>query len=603
MARTISIGNQDFESIRTKDCFYIDKTDFIREWWESQDVVTLITRPRRFGKTLNMSMLEKFFSAEYAGRSDLFEGLEIWKQEEYRSLQGTYPVIMVSFADVKEITFEQTRKVMCRILWLLFEKFSFLLEGDLLSESEKNDFRKVTAEMEDSVAVFSLKMLSLYLSRYYGKKVIILLDEYDTPMQEAYVNGYWEELVTFTRSFFNATFKTNPYLERAVMTGITRVSRESMFSDLNNLEVVTITSEKYRDSFGFTEEEVFTALDEFGLSDRKEEVKRWYDGFMFGSRADIYNPWSIINYLDKRNVGLYWVNTSSNSLAGKLVREGSPELKMTMERLLQGESFAVRLDEQIVFGELDRGDEAVWSLLLASGYLKAVRHTFNVELGKAEYELQLTNREVRAMFEGMIEGWFGRCRGVNNAFLKALLSDDLKSMNAYMNKVALQTFSYFDTGTNPSEQEPERFYHGFVLGMMVELADRYVLTSNRESGFGRYDIMLEPKQVNKTAGASAMDASPMDASSASALISDAPMQNAPVPDAVINNRGGDAIIIEFKVQDAEEEAELSDTVAEALEQIERKKYEAALVARGIPRERIRKYGFAFCGKKVLIGKA
>lgn len=601
MARTVSIGNQDFESLRTKNCFYVDKTNFIREWWESEDVVTLINRPRRFGKTLNMNMLEKFFSAEYAGRGDLFEGLDIWKEEKYRGLQGTYPVIMVSFADVKEPTFAQTRKVICRIFWMLFQKFRFLLEGDLLTESEKNDFRKISVDMEDNVAVFSLKTLSFYLSRYYGKKVIILLDEYDTPMQEAYVNGYWEELVSFTRSFFNATFKTNPYLERAVMTGITRVSiasyeaLESMFSDLNNLKVVTSTSEEYRECFGFTEEEVFTALDEFGLSDRREEIKRWYDGFIFGSRTDMYNPWSIINYLDKRNVGLYWVNTSSNSLAGKLVREGSPELKMTMEGLLRGETFAASLDEQIVFGELEQGDEAVWSLLLASGYLKAVHHKFNAELGKAEYELQLTNREVRVMFEGMIEGWFGRCRGVNNAFLKALLSDDLKAMNAYMNKVALQTFSYFDTGTNPSEQEPERlasccdrtgaangsslcystnlqceasashFYHGFVLGMMVELADRYVLTSNRESGFGRYDVMLEPRQGGTKSAA-------------------------------LN-----AIIMEFKVQDAEDEAELSDTVKSALEQIEQKNYEAVFVAKGIPRERIRKYGFAFCGKRVMIG--
>ncbi len=567
MARTVSIGNQDFESLRLKNSFYVDKTGFIREWWESEDVVTLITRPMRFGKTLTLNMLEKFFSVEYAGRGDLFDGLAIWKEEKYRSLQGTYPVLMVSFADVKENTFAQTRKAMCRILRFLYDKFSFLLEGDLLSESEKKDFRKISAEMEDNEASFSLKMLSLYLSRYYGKKVIILLDEYDTPMQEAYLNGYWEEMVAFTRNFFNATFKTNPYLERAVLTGITRISRESMFSDLNNLEVVSITSGKYVNSFGFTEEEVFTALGEFDLSDRKEEVKSWYDGFVFGSHAEIYNPWSIINYLDKRCVGLYWVNTSSNSLAGKLVREGSPELKMNMERLLQGKSFVVRLEEQIVFSDLDQGDEAVWSLLLASGYLKAVHHAFNADLGKAEYELQLTNREVRAMFEGIIEGWFGRCRGVSNAFLKALLTDNLKGMNAYMNKVALQTFSYFDTAANPSE--PERFYHGFVLGMMVELADRYVLTSNRESGFGRYDVMLEPRQDTGVSDALELD----------------------------------AVIIEFKVQDMEEEEKLSDTVEAALQQIDKKKYDTALVAKGIPQNRIRKYGFAFCGKKVLIGRA
>lgn len=578
MARTVSIGNQDFESIRRENYFYVDKTHFIKEWWECGDSVTLINRPRRFGKTLNMNMLEKFFSVEYAGREDLFQGLCIWEEEKYRALQGTYPVIMLSFAKVKETTYRNAQKKMCQIIASVYNHFCYLLNREKLNEQEMEYFRKISVDMEEYVATDAIGVLSEILFRYYGKKVIVLLDEYDTPMQEAYVNGYWEEIASFTRSLFNATFKTNPYLERALMTGITRVSRESMFSDLNNLEIVTVTSEKYMDSFGFTEEEVFTALNEFGLSGRKEEVKEWYDGFIFGSISDIYNPWSIINYLDKGKLGLYWINTSSNSLAGKLVREGSPELKMTMEKLLRGETFAIILDEQIVFSELEQGDEAVWNLLLASGYLKAVQHTFNALLRKEEYELKLTNLEVQVMFERLIEGWFGRCSYVNNAFLKALLMGDLKAMNTYMNKVASQTFSYFDTGANASEQEPERFYHGFVLGMMVELADKYVLTSNRESGFGRYDVMLEPRQ-----GAESLYTSGLEATA--------------------NNLERDAIIIEFKVQDSDTEAELADTVKEALKQIEEKQYEATLRARGIPAKRIKRYGFAFCGKKVLIGKA
>ena len=561
MAETIAIGIQNFDKLREENYFYIDKTSFIRDWWEHGDDVTLIARPRRFGKTLNMSMMEAFFSLDYAGREDLFEGLSIWEEEKYRVLQGTYPVIFLSFANVKEENFESTSYRIRQLLMKIYEKNAFLEESNCLSEAEKEYFNRMRTGMSEVDAPMALYQLSDYLCRYYGKKVIIILDEYDTPMQEAYINGYWEQLVSFTRSLFNSTFKTNPYLARAIMTGITRVSKESIFSDLNNLEVVTTTSDKYASAFGFTEDEVFSALERYGYGDRQEQVKYWYDGFTFGTHKDIYNPWSILNFLDKGKFATYWANTSSNSLIEKLIREGDESVKETFECLLRNEAIYCPIDEQVVYNQLDDDEDAIWSLFLASGYLKVLFYEDKVPGKSQMYELAVTNGEVLDMFCNMVRRWFKKTGKDYHGFIKALLECNLKDMNSYMNEVALKTFSVFDTGKNPSRTEPERFYHGFVLGLLVDLSEEYVVTSNRESGFGRYDVVMEPKDL----------------------------------------KNGEAFILEFKVRDTADEQSLKDTVRAAHDQIEEKRYDTHLIAKGIPEENIHKFGFAFEGKQVLIG--
>ena len=561
MPKVIGIGKQRYDRIIENNLFYIDKTMFIKEWWENQDDVTLITRPRRFGKTLNMDMLKCFFSNEYKDRGDLFEGLDIWKEEKYREIQGTYPVIFLSFAKIKQNTYKDAIAGIKRIICDEIQKYIFLKDWDGLADAEKNNLKNITYGMDDVTAQEAIASLSNYLSRYYGKNVIILLDEYDTPMQEAYVNGYWEELVSFTRSFFNATFKSNLYLERAVITGITRVSKESIFSDLNNLKVITVESDEYSDTFGFSEEEVFLALDDFNLSDKKQIVKEWYDGFTFGSQRDIYNPWSIINFLENKKIDTYWADTSSNSLINHLIKKSVPEIKELMELLLKRGSIEVTFDDQIVFNQLDKSKNAIWSLLVASGYLKIDDIEYKGLLLKPWYHISITNLETVSMFANMFAGWFENPDARYNDFIKSLLNNDLKGMNYYMNKVALATFSYFDTGKNPSETlEPERFYHGFVLGLIVELSDRYEVKSNRESGFGRYDVMIIPL-----------------------------------------NKSEKAIVLEFKVHENDEEKTLEETVSSALAQIEEKKYDTELINAGVKKENIRHYGFAFEGKKVLIG--
>lgn len=560
----VSLGAQQFDRLREREGLYVDKTAFIQEWWESGADVTLITRPRRFGKTLNMSMLECFFSNQYAGRGDLFEGLEIWKNEKYRQLQGTYPVIFFSFAGVKAGNMKDMKAMVKIVIANLYGRYREILKSDKFDENDREAFRAVNEKMEDVKAQTAINMLCLFLQKYYEKEVLVLLDEYDTPMQEAWIGGYWEEAAGFFRSFFDNTFKTNPCLYHGIITGITRISKESIFSDLNNLNVITTTSEEYAVSFGFTEEEVFGILERVGLGEEKEQVKHWYDGFIFGSHTDIYNPWSITSFVKNNGkYSAYWVNTSSNGLLHSLVQTGKAEMKKTIETLIRGGSFQTMLDEQIVFNQLGSSETALWSLLLATGYLKVVAAETVGERKKEVFTLTLTNLEVSILFENMVNSWFrDNSRIPYNDFIKAMLLDDVDSMNEFMNDIALASFSNFDVSKSASSKDaPERFYHGFVLGLIVDLADRFTIKSNRESGFGRYDIMLKPHNQEKDC----------------------------------------AYIIEFKVHKPRKEKDLEQTLANARLQIEEKQYEAELTAEGIAPERIRKYGIVFRGKECLIG--
>ena len=553
MKQKVPVGIQEFDRLIERDLFYIDKTDFIREWWESETQVTLITRPRRFGKTLTLSMVNCFFSREYAGRSDLFEGLSIWTHTKYHELQGTYPVVYLSFAGIKGRDVDEMKRMVRQLVIELYSQYEWLeehLQGRMLEF-----FRQVTYGMSDDTLQFSLHHLTRMLSDYYGKRVIVLLDEYDVPMQEAWLGGFWGDMMDLMRPFLNLTFKNNRCLEKGLITGITRISRESLFSDLNHLDVISTLTPKYQTAFGFTEEEVFRALEaqQLGSAEMKQQVKDWYDGFCFGGVSGIYNPWSIIQFLNKRTFDRYWVNTSSNALVRRLLAGTDLPAGPQLENLLLGGSIRAEVQEDIVYQNIDGDENTVWNFLLACGYLKM----------DGQNRMTVTNREVREMMLGLIRGWFAPAGNNYSAFIRAMLAGDSEAMTHYMNEIALRTFSTFDVGEKPSAfTVPERFYHGFVLGLLVELEADYQIRSNRESGFRRYDVMILPK--NLASGKK------------------------------------DGYIMEFKVYNPSREKNLEETCEAALEQIHERRYAEELTAQGIEEKHIHNYGFAFAGKQVLV---
>ena len=490
--KKIGIGESDFKGLRTRDNYYIDKTMYIKDIIDNESRVILITRPRRFGKTLNMSTLKYYFDCTKKDSKSLFEGLKILDQEEkYTSKLGYYPVIYITLKDVQDVNYNNMLLDMKTAVIDMYQEHRYLLDSDKIYPEEKARITDILFAREDEVTLKnSVKELSKYLNRYYDKPVILLVDEYDVPIQNAYVQGYYDEAVNFFRTFYGITFKDNPYLEKTVLTGVSRVAKESIFSGANNFKVFTVLDNEFADDFGITEEEMNKVIKDFEVEDDKSEIKRWYDGYRIGNTEGIYNPWSILNYLTDRKLMQYWVNTSSNDLI-KLVLKNSSTIKEKIERLLKDEEIEVPINLETVIVGIENNEDNIWGLMLGTGYLKV---TEVVNLAEHIYKVKLPNYEIKLLFQQIINDWF-RNKVIGNdlkSILKDLITLNLKEFQMKFRVLVREMFSYMDVGENTAEN----FYHAFVLGMLVGLKDTYYVNSNRESGYGRYDIMLEPKDKN-----------------------------------------------------------------------------------------------------------
>ena len=547
----IGLGQSDFRALRIRKNYYIDKTMYIKDIIDNRSKVILVTRPRRFGKTLNMSMLRYYFDCSQKDNKELFEGLKIMEQgEEYTSKLGYYPCIYLTLKDVNEDTYEKMILNMKTAMLNTYKEHMCLLDSDKIYPFEKEKINNILYFREDEVTLKnSVKDLSEYLSRYYDKPVMLFLDEYDVPLQTAYVEGYYEEAVKFFKTFYGTTFKDNQYLQKTVLTGVSRVAKESIFSGANNFDVYTVLDDEFSDDFGITEKEMDKITEDFEVQDEKEEIKKWYDGYIIGHTEGIYNPWSILNYLKNKELKPYWVNTSSNDLI-KLILKNSATVKEKIEQLLRDEEIEVPINLETVIVGIEQNEENIWGLLLGTGYLKV---TGVVDLAMGVYKVKIPNYEIKFLFQNIIRDWFNdKVIGNNlNTILKDLVTLKLDEFEQKFKVLVRQMFSFMDVGENTAEN----FYHAFVLGMLVGLKDSYYVNSNRESGYGRYDIMLEPKDKN-----------------------------------------GNSFIMEFKVYREEKEKDINDTIESAKKQIEERKYEENLQEKGF--KNITKMVFAFKGKEV-----
>ena len=553
MHKRLPIGVSDFKKIIEEGYAYVDKTLLVQELIEQGTEVALILRMRRFGKTLNLSMLRTFFEKTNEDTGSLFHALKIWQQEKFRALQGEYPVIFFSFKDVKHASWEETFKSLRRLIAEEFERHSEILEDDLLSEKEKELYRKILFEDEDQTLIErSLFFLTKWLHLYHKKRVILLIDEYDTPAHAAYVGGYYNTLISFLRNWLSGGLKDNSSLERSVLTGILRIAKESLFSGLNNVSTYTVLNEDFCDKFGLLESEVKELLVEYGLEGKLDEMKQWYTGYCIGPCNGIYNPWSVLNSIAKKGAfAPYWVNTSDNALMKQLIAKGTDSLKADIEELLIGNILEKTVEEGVVFSNFEQSSNTIWSLLLFSGYVTID----STPIYGTPCRLRIPNLEVRELYQSMILDWFEKTIHENNyrLLLNSLITGDIDTFSQIFQEFLLSAVSVFDV----SSDEPEKIYHAFVLGMLIGLKDRYHVKSNRESGYGRYDVMLIPKNPSDL-----------------------------------------GIIMEFKKVGRFEKTDLDSAVASALKQIEDKHYDQELLDRGVGR--ILYLALAFEGKRVAI---
>ena len=548
--KAVPVGIEDFERIVREDYYYVDKTQLIEELLINRAPVTIFTRPRRFGKTLNMSMIKYFFDVKNKEENKkLFENLKIYNSE-YMSEQGKYPVIFISLKDLKGDTWEECLKRLKLFIFDLYAEFEYIREK--MNEWDKRKFEKVLYEKEDADYIMSLKFLSDSLYKYYGEKVIILIDEYDAPIINAFDKGYYNEAVNFFQTFYSSALKTNNSLKYGILTGITRIIKEGIFSGLNNLKVDTILNKKYSEYFGLLESEVVEMLDYFGMKYKIEEVKEWYNGYIFGER-EVYNPWSIVNYIDNREIKAYWANVSGNTLLENMLNHAGESVYEDLKRFTDGESIEKYISDGTTIKSLLSNDNEIWQLLLYSGYLTKDRKQKEIDVTTEYtdiYNLRIPNKEIRKYFGNMFLNRFFGTEVKTNILMKALEGGDIKKFEKTLGEIMINMLSHFDL-----DKEMEKIYQVFMIGLVGFLMGKYEIISNDESGYGRYDLAMIPIKSNEK-----------------------------------------AYLMEFKISKTKKGME--ESAEKALKQIDEKKYDTKLRARGI--KNILKIGIAFYGKEVKV---